>query len=448
MSALSPPEHVVVVGAGLGGLRTAEELRARGYAGRITLIGAEPHPPYDRPPLSKQVLTGAWEPERVHLRTADALAELNLDLRLGRRAVGLRDAGPRGRTVLLDDGSSVTGDAVVVATGAAARRLPGQPAGVLTLRGLDDAVALRRALGSAGSLGSLLVVGAGFVGAEAAWAAHGLGVKVTVLEAGEVPCERGLGREVGSLAARLFTEAGIDLRCGARITRFVDARTVELADGTTLAADAVLVGVGSQADLGWLSDAGLAIADGLRCDGAGRVSAATADAGAGAGSGSDGPAADGVWAVGDVAAWWDPVRGRHHRQEHWTATVEQAVAVACGILAQPAPPSAVPYVWSDQFGMKIQMFGRTDLADDVAQLHGEGCDGGPVKGTVIGYFAGDQLVAVVAFGAPAKAVHYRKLMAQGATRDAVLLPPNATSAAGATSAADSLQTSGARKDHA
>nr|WP_257101744.1 NAD(P)/FAD-dependent oxidoreductase [Streptomyces sp. alain-838] len=202
------PEHVVVVGAGLGGLRTVEQLRSRGYPGRITLIGAEEHPPYDRPPLSKQILSRDWEPERAVLRDGAALGELDVDVRLGVRAVGLR-----GTAVELADGTEVAGTAVVLATGAAARRLPGQPDGVAVLRTLDDALALRDAFDSARSL---LVVGAGFIGAEVACAARKRDIEVTVLEAMPVPCERVLGRRVGALAARLFTEAGVDLRCRSR----------------------------------------------------------------------------------------------------------------------------------------------------------------------------------------------------------------------------------------
>jgi NADPH-dependent 2,4-dienoyl-CoA reductase/sulfur reductase-like enzyme len=399
-----PPEHVVVVGAGLGGVRTVEQLRSRGYAGRITLIGAELHHPYDRPPLSKQVLDGSWEPARATLRDAAALADLDVTARLGRRAVRLS-----GVTVDLDDGSAVTGDAVVIATGVSPRRIPGQPAGVAVLRTLEDALALRYAFRS---VRSLLVVGAGFIGAEVACAAAKQGVAVTVLEALPVPVERGLGRAVGALAGRLFTEAGIDLRCGTRIGSFLDEHTVELTDGTTLTADLVLVGIGAVPDVSWLDAAGLDTSDGVACDGHGRVLGTSS-----------------VWALGDLAAWWDPARGRFHRSEHWTATVDQAAVTACDILGVEVPAATVPYVWSDQFGLKIQVFGRTDSADEVVQLHGEGLAGGPVKGTVAGYFAAGVLVGVVGFGAPAKLIPYRGLIASGADRASVVPQPEAATAA-------------------
>jgi NADPH-dependent 2,4-dienoyl-CoA reductase/sulfur reductase-like enzyme len=392
---ITTPGHIVVVGSGLGGLRTIERLRSGGYAGRITLIGAEEHPPYDRPPLSKQILDGTWEPERAILRDRPGLAELGVTARLGTRAVGLR-----GTTVALDGGDSVTGDAVVLATGVVARRLPGQPDDVATLRTMDDVVALRHRFGSARSM---IIVGAGFIGAEVAWAARRRGMEVTVLEALPVPCARVLGPEVGALAARLFTEAGVGLRCAARIAHLKDGRTVELADGTVLSADIVLVGVGAVPDLAWLDGAVPWTTDGLACDERGRV-----------------VGAPGVWAVGDAAAWWDPDAGAHRRGEHWTSAVDQATRVACDILCTQVPPATPSYVWSDQFGLKIQALGRTEAADEVLPLHGSGLGGGEVKGTVVGYFAGGALTGVVSFGAPALVMRYRAFVASGADRATVL----------------------------
>jgi NADPH-dependent 2,4-dienoyl-CoA reductase/sulfur reductase-like enzyme len=390
------PTHVVVVGAGLGGLRTIEALRSGGYQGQITLIGAERHPPYDRPPLSKQLLHGQWEPPRVTLCDRDGLAGLGVSALLGTRAIGLLDT-----TVRLDDGGSVTGDAVVLATGAVARTVPGQPPGVSTLRTLDDALALRRALDSARSL---LIVGGGFIGAEVAWAARRRGIAVTVLEALPVPCERVLGPAAGALAARLFTEAGIGLRCGVQVARIADDHTVELADGTVASADVVLVSIGAAPDLAWLADAGPRQHGGIACDYRGLAALA------------DGTRAGAVWAVGDAAAWLDPVTGVHQRTEHWTTTTEQAALVARGILgdatAAGGPSRLGPsYVWSDQFGLKIQVSGRTGGTADVRQLHGTGLAGGPVKGTVAGYYADGVLVGVASFGAPAQFMRCRTEMA-------------------------------------
>ncbi|PXY36886.1 NAD(P)/FAD-dependent oxidoreductase [Prauserella flavalba] len=396
---MSQPEHVVVIGAGLGGVRTAEQLRGAGYDGEISLVGAEPHAPYDRPPLSKQVLTGAWPAEKVVLRDEDALAELKVRTHFGVAAVGVHDGA-----VELADGTLLNADAVVIATGARARTLPGQPDGVHTLRTLDDSLALQAALKDARSL---LVVGAGFIGAEVASGARDQGLDVTVLEALPVPCERALGPEVGTLCGRLLTEAGVDLRLGARLERFVDAHTVELAGGERLTADVVLVGVGAAPMLDWLGGTAagreLDVSAGLACDERGRV-----------------VGAPGVWAVGDVAAWEDPARGARSRCEHWTNAVDQAAVVARDIAGAAPPPPSVPYVWSDQFGMKIQVIGRPELADNVAVLQGEGLAGGAVRGTVAGYFAGDRLVGVAGFGAARHVARYRALVARGAERPEVL----------------------------
>ncbi|MGH3246639.1 MAG: NAD(P)/FAD-dependent oxidoreductase, partial [Trebonia sp.] len=300
----------------------------------------------------------------------------------------------------------VTGDAVVLATGAVARRVPGQPADVVTLRTLDDALALRTAFDTARSL---VIVGAGFIGVEVACAARRRDIAVTVLETLPVPCERVLGREVGALAGRLFTEAGADLRCGTRVARLADGHTVELADGTVLSADIVLASIGAVPDLAWLNGDGDSDAKagagqaGLPCDHRGRVTGA-----------------DDVWALGDAAAWHDPEAGGQHRSEHWTSAIEQARKVACDILGSQPPATPPPYVWSDQFNLKVQVIGRTAGAGEVVPLHGGGLDGGPVKGTVAGYFAGGALRGVASFGAPALVARYRALVMSGADREAVL----------------------------
>ncbi|WP_308259057.1 NAD(P)/FAD-dependent oxidoreductase [Pseudonocardia sp. H11422] len=390
------PQHVLIVGAGLGGLRTAEQLRAAGFEGRISLVGEEPLPPYDRPPLSKQLLAGDWEPERIVLRGSEGLDELAVRPYLGTRAVALRPG-----EVELSDGSTLHADAIVIATGVVARRLPGQPEHLHTLRTLDEALALRDALEKAGSL---LVVGGGFIGAEVASTARNRGLDVTVIEALPVPFSRALGDEVGALCGRLLTEGGVTLRTGARPARFLDtggtdAVAVELADGTRIDADVAIVGVGGQPRLDWLADTGLDLSNGLVCDDSGRVRGLA-----------------GVWAVGDVAAWDDPERGGPHRSEHWTNATDQAAVVARAIAGAEPPPPAVPYFWSDQFGLKIQLIGRPELADSTLPLHGTGLSGGAVKGTVVGYLAGDRLVAVAGFGAARLIARYRTLVARGVDR--------------------------------
>lgn len=402
------PEHVLVIGAGLGGVRTAEQLRAAGYQGRISLVGAEPHVPYDRPPLSKQILTGEWEPGRAILRTLDQLEDLGVRAHLGLAAVALRvgAAGAGVSEVELSDGATLYGDAVVLATGLVARRLPGQPAHVHTLRTLEDSLALRDALGR---IGSLLIVGGGFIGAEVASAARGRGVAVTVLEAQPAPALETLGPTVGALAARLFADAGVDLRLAAEPAEFVEAGdrvAVRLADGQVVGADAALVGIGGTPRLDWLAGGPAPAPDhagGLRCDRSGRVHGW-----------------ERVWAVGDVSVWDTPDGGTPRRHEHWAGAGDQAAAVARDILGAPPPPTAVPYLWSDQFGLKLQLVGHARGADTVLPLHGTGFDGGPVRGTVAAYLADDRLVGVVGFGAPRLVARYRALVPDGTARAAVL----------------------------
>jgi 3-phenylpropionate/trans-cinnamate dioxygenase ferredoxin reductase subunit len=387
------PEHVVIVGAGLGGLRTAQQLRAAGLQGRISIVGAESRLPYDRPPLSKQVLTGEWEPERTGLAGPDTFDELGVRTHLGNPAVALRP-GDRDHELELADGAALHCDAVVIATGLVARELPDQPAHVHTLRTLDDALALRAALETASSL---LVVGAGFIGAEVASSARTRGVDVTVVEALDVPAVHALGPQLGTVAGRLLTEGGVELHTGAEITRFADAQAgvaVELADGRQLGADAAVVGIGGVPRLDWLAGTGVDASRGLACGPTGRVHGL-----------------DGVWAVGDVAAWDDPLHGGRHRHEHWTSAGDQAAVVARDILGAPPPPAAVPYCWSDQFGLKIQILGRPELGDEVVPLHGAGLDGGPVRGTVAAYLSGDRVVAVAGFGAARLVARYRPLVA-------------------------------------
>lgn len=391
-------EHVIIVGAGLGGLRSAQQLRQIGYHGRISLVGAEMHLPYDRPPLSKQLLGGEWELNRVYLTDKKALTSLGVELYLGKPAVALRPG-----EVELADGTVLRGSAIIVATGVAARALPGQPDHVFRVRNLDDSLRLRAALRDTKSL---LVVGAGFIGAEVASTALGHGMNVTMLEAQPVPLSRVLGGRIGQMCARLILEGGVDLRTGVSITRFIDAAdspvTVELADGSRVKADVAVVGIGGRLNLDWIGDVGLDVSGGLLCDNAGRVIGL-----------------EGVWALGDIASWWDETNGAHHRQEHWTAATEQAATVACSIVGAEPPPVTAPYVWSDQFGCKIQVLGRPDLADSLTALHGEGLLGGPIRSTIVGYFRAGDLVAVAGFSAARRFSRYRPLVLKRADLDQV-----------------------------
>lgn len=376
------PSSIVIVGAGIAGLRVCDQLRLKGYTGTLTLIGGEEKLPYDRPPLSKQILTGAWQPEKATFLPEDGFKELGVDFKLGVSATGLSVWN-----VHLDDGTQLRTEATVIATGAVPRRIPGQPEGVLELRTLEDSLRIKEKL-VPGS--RLLIIGGGFIAAEVATAARALDIHVTVLEAAAQPCERQLGPQGAALVARLFTEAGVDLNTDTLVTRFIDDRTVEVSGGESISADNVLVSIGSAPDVSWLGHSDLPIGDGILAGGTGRVAPLPM-----------------VWALGDATSWWDQPRRGYARNEHWTAATDQAQMVAADILQLDTPDMPPPYVWSDQFGMKIQVLGRPDIADEVVTLAGEGLEGGDVKGTVVGYKKGDHLVGVVSFGAPTQFVRYR-----------------------------------------
>ncbi len=346
---------VAIVGASLAGLSAARALRAPSYDGRIVVIGDEQHAPYDRPPLSKEFLAGTCSREDVALGTA-ADEALDLDWRLGSTAVGLhRDT----RSVRLADGGEVRADGVVLATGARARRLPGTEslAGVHVLRSLDDAVALRADLLAAEHL---VVIGAGFIGAEVASTARVLGVQVTVVEAQPVPLAGPLGAEMGAVCAELHADHGTRLLSGTGVARLVGSsrvQAVELADGRRLPADVVVVGIGAAPNVEWLADSGVALDHGVLTD----ERCATN--------------VPGVVAVGDCAATWAPESGRAVRVEHWTHALERpttAVATLLGTGQQPA--TTLPYSWSEQYGRRIQFAGTRRDGDQVRVVEGTFAD--------------------------------------------------------------------------
>ncbi|MFF7883754.1 NAD(P)/FAD-dependent oxidoreductase [Streptomyces sp. NPDC020794] len=333
---------ITVVGASLAGLSTVRALRAEGYDGEIVVVGEERHTPYDRPPLSKDFLKGDLNADALALGDAGEYEVLDVQWLLGERAVRL---DPVSRTVTLAGGRRMRTDGIVVATGASPRTLPGTDgmAGVHTLRTLDDAQALRSEL--LDGLPRVVVIGAGFIGAEVASTAHRLGLHVTVVEVLDVPLERQLGREMGLVCSSLHHDHGVSLLRGTGVAGLVgEGRVtgVRLADGRVLSADIVVVGVGVRPATDWLAGSGVRVDDGAVCD---------------AGCATSVPR---VVAVGDVARCPNPFTGRHARIEHWSNATEQARTAARTLLSgvsAPAPLTA-PYFWSDQYEVRIQLAGH------------------------------------------------------------------------------------------
>ncbi|MEV4165181.1 NAD(P)/FAD-dependent oxidoreductase [Nonomuraea dietziae] len=347
---------VLVIGASVGGLTVVEALRRKGYGGRIGLVGDEPHLPYDRPPLSKEILTGRWPIERVLLRNREQLDDLDAELYLGRRAEQLN---LQARTVCLDDGRSLRYDTLVIATGLAPRPLPFQPdiAGIHTLRTVDDALALRRELST---VRRVVIIGAGVLGCEIAAAARSLGRQVTLIDPLPVPMARQIGGELGARIAAMHQRRGVHLRMGAGVCGFnsVNGRVgaVELAGGEVVPTDLVVIAAGSVPATGWLTGSGLTLSDGIECDAYCR-------------------AAPDVYAVGDVARWRHPVTGVSTRLENRTNATEQALTVAANILRADRPYTPTPYFWTDQYDTKIQVHGVIAPDSRIRLIEGDAAAG-------------------------------------------------------------------------
>jgi len=402
-----PLQQVVVVGSSLAGLRACETLRQQAFDGSIVLIGAEPHLPYDRPPLSKRLLSGEWQVEQIALRKPEALAELNLTLRLGVPAASLDTAA---QMVQLADGTSIRYDALVIATGASCRRLPGQPSleGVHELRTLDDALALRDHLARRPAGQRMVVIGAGFIGLEAAATARSAyGAEVTVLEGLPAPLVRGLGEQMGRAVAQVHADHGVEIRCGVQVAAIEGDGTrvtgVRLGDGEVVPADLVLVGIGVSPNTGWLEGSTLTIRDGVVCD-------ATLCAGV-----------PGVYAAGDVARWPNDLFGEEMRVEHWTTAAEQGAAAASNLLAaargdSPTPYSSVPFFWSDQYDAKIQYLGRGSGNDEVRIVAGSVEE----RRFVALYGSQGRLRAALGVSMPKMVMPFRRLLAERVSWDDAL----------------------------
>jgi 3-phenylpropionate/trans-cinnamate dioxygenase ferredoxin reductase component len=390
---VAPTPSYVIVGASLAGLSAAETLRSSGYEGQLVIVGQEGHMPYDRPPLSKQVLNGKWTPEQAFLRKDADYDKLHAVWKLGQRAASL---DLRARAVILEDGESIAFDGLVIATGATPRRLPGiaDLEGVHVLRTLGDAMAIRAQLENGPRV---CVVGAGFIGAEVAAACRARGLDVTVVEALAAPLAQILPSELASACVQLHLDHGVELRCGATVEGFEGHRRVEavrLAGGQRVPADLVVVGIGVIPETGWLASSGLAIDNGIVCD----ATLATA--------------APGVVAAGDVARWPNVLFGETMRIEHWTNALDQGAAAGRRLLrggdyTQPFAP--VPYVWSDQYETKIQMVGRIKPGDDVRMVHGSFEEGRFVAVTG----RAGRLVGALAFNEPRKLMGWRRPIEAG-----------------------------------
>ncbi|HEY3994478.1 MAG TPA: FAD/NAD(P)-binding oxidoreductase [Mycobacterium sp.] len=378
---------IVIVGGGLAAARTAEQLRRSEYTGPITIVSDEVHVPYDRPPLSKEVLRK--EVDDVALKPREWYDEQNITLRLGSAAAGLDTAA---QTVTLSDGAVIGYDELVIATGLVPRRIPAFPdlEGIRVLRSFDESMALRE---HATAAQRAVIVGAGFIGCEVAASLRSLGVDVVLVEPQPTPLAAVLGEQIGELVARLHRDEGVDVRLGVGVAEVrgdghVD--TVVLADGTELRADVVVVGIGSKPATEWLAGTGIEVDNGVICDEAGRTSVPN------------------VWALGDVASWRDAM-GHQARVEHWSNVADQARVVVPAMLGQDVPDIVVvPYFWSDQYDVKIQCLGEPEATDTVHVVEDDGRK-------FLAYYERDGvLVGVVGGGMPGKVMKARGKIAAGA----------------------------------
>jgi NADPH-dependent 2,4-dienoyl-CoA reductase/sulfur reductase-like enzyme len=352
-------KQVVVIGAGVAGTRAAETLRQEGYDGDLTIVGAERHAPYHRPPLSKKFLTG-----EVHRAGVDLAPQFEVDARVLRSASAIK-LDMSARVVHVRDENqdlAMRFDGLVIASGAVPRQWPGGPVpdGVLLLRTVEDCLAIRQRLGSRPRV---VVVGGGFIGAEVAASCRSLGLDVVLIEKTASPLLAALGKELAPRWADLHRRHGVDLRVGVGVDAFVGNDRVEgvrLTDGSQVPADLVIVGLGVTPATDWLDGSGIRVDDGVLCDATGAAEGGTQDAT--------------VVAAGDVARWWHPLYERHLRTEHWDDAGRQGAAAARTLLAGPddaRPYDDVPYFWSDQYDVKVQMLGVPTDYDAIEVVEGD-----------------------------------------------------------------------------
>ena len=384
---------IIIVGGGLAAARAAEQLRRSEFSGPITIVSDEDHLPYDRPPLSKEVLRS--ETDDVTLKPAEFYEENDITVLLGAAA---RSLDTSAKTLTLADGTVLEYDDLVIATGLVPKTIPSFPdlEGIRVLRSFDESMAIRK---HAGSARRAVIVGAGFIGCEVAASLRGLGVDVALVEPQPTPLASVLGEQIGSLVARLHRAEGVDVRCGVGVAEVRGADHVEkvvLSDGTELDADLVVVGIGSRPATEWLEGSGIELDNGVVCDAVGRASASN------------------VWALGDVASWRNMV-GHQVRVEHWSNVADQARVLVPSMLGEEPPATvSIPYFWSDQYDVKIQCLGEPQADDIVHVVEDDGRK-------FLAFFERDGVVTgVVGGGMPGKVMKSRNKIAHGAPISEVL----------------------------
>jgi 3-phenylpropionate/trans-cinnamate dioxygenase ferredoxin reductase component len=393
-------DSVLIVGASVAGVGAANELRRCGFSGGITLVDGQAHLPYDRPPLSKGMLYGQQAIPELQFHDRDHYARTSIDLQLG-AAARMLDLDTR--TIVLESGQRLTADRIIIATGARARPFPADrcTGTVHLLRDLDDAIRLRSLLLPGKRL---VIIGGGFIGAEVASTAIGLGLKVVVIEAARLPFERILGSQIAARFVGLHVKAGVELLCGVSVERIESSgceQRVFIAGNLRIDADVVVAGLGSLPNVEWLASSRLEISNGILCDEQGRTGSA------------------GIFAAGDVAAWRDASNGHHLRHEHWTAAREQARIIAQSISGGVITPwrDFVPYFWSDLHGVRLQMLGSAVDADDIRIVH----EDEEKRAFVAEYRRAGELTGVVGGNAGARTMRYASKLARkpaSATLDA------------------------------